>query len=76
MQSLGAWHQRIAALVDEVVGIADRAASKDEIAAAKLQIEARQWVVEKWLLKDAAKREKGTDSEPISVTINATSDAA
>jgi len=42
MQSLGAWYRRIAVLVDEVVGIADRAASKDEIAAAKLQIEARQ----------------------------------
>jgi len=32
--------------------------------------------MEKWLLKNATKREKGADSEPISVTINATSDPA
>jgi hypothetical protein len=67
---------RLIVLVEEILAIADRAVEKDQIPAAKLQIEARQWVVEKWLLKDTAKREKDAGSEPISVTINATSDAA
>lgn len=73
MRSDCAWTERVAAMVEEVVTIADRVHAKDDIAAAKLQIEARQWVVETYLLK-AAKREK-SESEPISVTINASADA-
>lgn len=70
-----AWPERIAALIGEIVGIADGAASKDQIATAKLRIEVRQWVVDKYLQKDA-KREKDAGSEPITVTINAASDAS
>ena len=60
--------QRLADLVAEILAIADRAAEKDQIPAAKLQIETRQWVVEKILLKETpGRREAG---EPISVTIH------
>lgn len=73
MKSVGDWQERVAVLVDNILSIADDVESKDGIAVAKLKIEARQWVVEKYLLKDTSKREDA-ESEPISVTINATSD--
>lgn len=73
MKSVGDWQERVTVLVDKIVSIADAVESKDGIAVAKLKIEARQWVVEKYLLKDTSKREDA-ESEPISVTINATSD--
>ncbi len=70
-----AWPERVAVLIAEILRIADGVKLKDAIPPAKLKIEARQWVVEKCLLKDGAKRGAGAESEPISVTINATSDA-
>ncbi|MGE3332735.1 MAG: hypothetical protein AB7I36_03760 [Rhodospirillaceae bacterium] len=75
MRTQDAWRERASALVSEIVSIADQAASKDEIATAKMRIEARQWVVEKYLLKETAGRDEGAESKPISVTINAASDA-
>lgn len=76
MRSHSAWQERAAVLANEIVSIADRASSKDEIAAAKLKIEARQWVVEKYLLKELADPDRTAESAPITVTINASSDTA
>lgn len=60
---------RLAALVEEILEIADGVTDKGATAA-KLQIDARKWVVETVLLKDAAKEKGEGGPAPMAVNIH------
>jgi hypothetical protein len=56
--------------VAKIIEIADGVTAKDDATAAKLQIDARKWVVETVLLKDSGKKAEGHGSTPMAVNIH------
>lgn len=57
-------------LAEEIIGIADAAADKDDAAVAKLQIDTRKWVVETLLLEAVKRASDVAAAAPIAVTIS------
>jgi hypothetical protein len=55
--------------VAKIIEIAD-GVTKEDVTAAKLQIDARKWIVETVLLRDSGKKPEGHGTTPMAVNIH------